>query len=341
MNEVSVYRAGIIGCGGIAAHHARAYSQHEQVELVAVSDINPEATNKLASEFGDLAQYSDYKELLEKEQLDIVSICTWPGLHAEMVEVAAPTKPKAILCEKPMAQNLAEADRMIEATDKYDVKLAIAHQHRFNPYWNEAKRLIASGAIGEPQLVQQQTVRGLMNNGTHYLDGMRFILGDPDVEWILSQVNRFTERYERGGRIEDLCIAWIAFSGGVRALLEVDLPGKARPEMRVYGSEGMLEFTMQKLRRFGADGGWEDVSLGAPNSHYEQLAELVEWIEGRTVHRGNAHTVRKVMEILMGIYESARTRRPVEPPLASGISPLELMIENGDLAVTVPGRVDI
>lgn len=334
------YRVGIIGCGGIAVHHARAYARHPQVEIVAVSDINPEATQKIAAEFNVAAQYSDYKELLAKENLDIVSICTWPGLHAEMVEAAAPFKPKAILCEKPMARDLEEADRMIAAADAHGVKLVIAHQHRFNPYWNEAKRIIESGAIGTPQMVHQQTLRGLMNNGTHYLDGMRYILGDPDVEWILGQVKRSTDRYERGGRIEDMCVAWLSFTGGTRALLEVDLPNP-RPEMRVYGSEGMLEFTMQKLRRFSADGGWEDITLGAPDSHYEQVAELVEWIEGKTVHRGNAQSVRKVMEILMGIYESARTRSPVEPPVPSGPSPLELMIDSGDLVVTVPGRVDI
>lgn len=341
MNEVSVYRAGIIGCGGIAKQHATAYAQHPQVELVAVSDINAEATAKLAGEFGSVAQYTDYKEMLEKEKLDIVSICTWPGLHAEMVEAAAEVRPKAILCEKPMARNLVEADRMIDAANKNGVKLAIAHQHRFNPYWNKAKELIAEGAIGDPVLVHQQTVRGLMNNGTHFLDGMRYILGDPKVEWILGQVKRSTDRWERGGRIEDLTGAIICFEGGVRALMEIDMPGQARPEMRITGTDGMMQLAFGKLRYLNGDGGWQEVALGSPKSHYEQCDELVAWIEGRAEHRGRAESAREVTEILMGIYESARTRDLVVPPVTPGPSPLEVMIDSGDLVVTVPGRVDI
>lgn len=338
---MSTYRVGIVGCGVIAGYHAKAYVQHPKVEVVAVSDVNPDAARKVAEEHGVAAQYTDYRKMLEEENLDIVSICTWPGLHAEMVEVVAAHNPKAILCEKPMARNLEEADRMIAATAAHGVKLAIAHQHRFNPYWNKAKELIAQGAIGQPLLLHQQTARGLMNNGTHFIDGMRYILGDPKAEWILGQVSRTTDRWERGGRIEDLTGALIGFEGGARALIEIDMPGTPYPNMRIYGTDGMIEFSMRSLRYLNGEGDWHDVDLGAPASHNAQLEELIAWIEGRAEHRGRAEGAREVTEILMGIYESARTRQLVVPPLQPGPSPLELMIDSGELKVTQPGRIDI
>ena len=145
MNEK--YRAGVIGCGGISRSHARASHQHERVNLVAAADINPEALKKFADQFSISAKYANYKEMLAKEALDLVSVCTWQGTHAEITIAAAESGVKGILCEKPMAVNLGEADSMIEACDRSGTKLVICHQHRFDAINVEARKLVQEGVI--------------------------------------------------------------------------------------------------------------------------------------------------------------------------------------------------
>ena len=114
---MSSYRVGIIGCGGIAHAHAKGYLARG-LDIVAAADVRKERLAKFRQlyEVGNL--YDDYRQMLTKEELDLVSICTWPTLHSEMTVDVAEADVKGILCEKPMATCLAEADKMIEACDK-------------------------------------------------------------------------------------------------------------------------------------------------------------------------------------------------------------------------------
>ena len=112
------YRVGIIGCGGMSRNHAKAYAQNPETTLVAAMDISRESAAKLSQEYSVPAVYTDYNELLEKEDLDIVSIATWQGVRAEITIAAAKAGVKGILGEKPMAACLGEADDMIEAYAK-------------------------------------------------------------------------------------------------------------------------------------------------------------------------------------------------------------------------------
>lgn len=184
------YRAGIIGCGTIARTHAGAFSRRPQVELVALADIRPEAMQALAAahQVPPHACYTEALEMLARSGLDIVSICTWPGLHAPMTIAAAQANVKAVICEKPLAPDLAQADQMLSACAARGVKLIVSHQHRFNAHCEEARRQIESGAIGIPQFIHLQTARGLLNNGSHHIDMARFVLGDPAWDWVLGHV---------------------------------------------------------------------------------------------------------------------------------------------------------
>ena len=112
------YRVGIIGCGGMGKSHASAYTQNPATKLVAAMDIRPESAKKLAAEFSISAVYTDYKEMLTKEDLDLISISTWQGVRAEITVAAANAGVKGILGEKPMAASLGQADDMIEVCEK-------------------------------------------------------------------------------------------------------------------------------------------------------------------------------------------------------------------------------
>ncbi|HEX6972635.1 MAG TPA: Gfo/Idh/MocA family oxidoreductase [Limnochordia bacterium] len=339
-------RAGIIGCGTIARSHAAAYTRHPRTVLSALADVRLEAAEQLAAAHGlDPSHcYTDAAAMLAAEALDIVSVCTWPGLHAAMTVMAAEAGVRAVICEKPLATDLAQVDQMLSACDAAGTRLIVSHQHRFNPYCTEARRLLAAGAIGAPLQLYLQTGRGLLNNGSHYADMARYLLGDPPWEWVLAQVQREADRYERGERIEDLSAAIVGFPGGVRVVLETDLPDVQSGAWQVVGAEGILRVSTRSLRYLNSSqaGGWTDVSLPAgPASHVAQVEELIGLLERGSAHRGDAHGHRHTFELLMGIYESARRRALVRPPLPSGPSPLQEMIDDGTLPVRVPGRIDL
>ena len=107
------YRAGIIGCGSIANAHARGYLGVEEIEMVAIADPVEEAVNQFGAHYNIENRYRDAREMLDTEDLDIVSVATWHKLHAPMTIAACARKPKAILCEKPMATNLGDCDEMM------------------------------------------------------------------------------------------------------------------------------------------------------------------------------------------------------------------------------------
>ena len=199
------YRVGIIGCGGMGRSHASAYTQNPATTLVAATDIRQESAKKLAEEFSIPAVYTDYNEMLEKEDLNIVSIPTSQGVRAEITMAAANAGVKGILGEKPMAASLGEAEDMIEVCEKHGVKLAIGHQGRFSAVNTEIRRLVQDGAIGEPTLLHRRSKpnAGLLNIGTHLIDGMRYHLSDPETLWVIGQVSRTTDRWERRTRCED------------------------------------------------------------------------------------------------------------------------------------------
>lgn len=122
------YRVGIIGCGRIARFHVQGYQQVPQVKVVTGAEPEPTIREGFGHEFGLSALYADYREMLDKERPEIVSICTWPPLHAEMTIAAAEAGVKAIICEKPMAISLGEADAMSVACERAGTVLLVSHQ---------------------------------------------------------------------------------------------------------------------------------------------------------------------------------------------------------------------
>jgi UDP-N-acetyl-2-amino-2-deoxyglucuronate dehydrogenase len=337
------YRAAIIGCGSIAAAHARAYQSVPGIELVAAADPVERVRGAFQEKFALPRTYAEAEEMLRNEPLDFISICLWHPLHAEFTLRAAERQPKAILCEKPMATCLAEADAMIAACEARGVKLAIGHQRRYNRSWTRARELLAEGAIGTPVLVTVQTGDGLLNCGTHVVDGIRYMLGDPETEWVFGAVERQTDRFERNVRSEDCCMGLIQFKGGAQALVQCDLTGTSQVEnYSIRGSEGMLDVKQRELRLLrGSGSGWEVIETGYEDPWVCQVRELVSWVEGQSGHRNEARNGRATLEILMAIYQSARDHAVVRVPLTVPENPLDRMVEEGKLPVKDGGAYDI
>lgn len=339
------YRVGIIACGSIAGSHARGWRASEDVEIVAIADSHPHALQDFGDRWGidHDKRYADYRVMLDEERLDIVSVASWHGQHAEMTIAAAARRPKVILTEKPMATNLGEADAMIVAGERNGVKLAVGHMRRFYSGWEQARQLVADGAIGQPERVWSVVLDGLLNWGTHTIDGMSFVLGDPGVTWVLGSVVRQTDRHERGLRIEDACVGRFQFANGTKAVIENDLSDYGSINFQIIGSEGVLDVDENTVRLMNAETrGWRTLDNPKNNPFEEQAKGIVDWLEGRVEdYRGEAKKARGTLEVMMALYESARRHEVTRLPLPTRANPLDLMVESGHLPVERPGKYDI
>ena len=160
MSDRKRLRVGLIGAGTIAfSAHLPAYRKlRDSIELVAVADIRVENAERAAREFDAEAHYADYRDLLTREQLDFVDICTPEFLHAEQVEAAADAGVH-VICEKPMASTIDEADRMIAACERAGIKLMVAHSRRFTGRYRQIRAAIDRGEIGEVRYFRENERR--------------------------------------------------------------------------------------------------------------------------------------------------------------------------------------
>lgn len=139
-------KVGVVGCGGIAPLHLKAYQRLKDVEVVGLCDLNQDRVKNLATEFQIENTYKDYWDMFEKEKPDLVDICTPVSTHARIVCDAAKAVP-AILVEKPMALNVSECDEIAREVKKRGTKLCIGHSQIFSPLVQRAKSLVDSGAF--------------------------------------------------------------------------------------------------------------------------------------------------------------------------------------------------
>lgn len=342
------YRVGVIASGRIAREHGRGWAECDRTEIVAIADAHPGALADYARDFDVPAQYQDYREMLDNENLDIVSVCSWDPQHAEMTIAAAARGPKAILCEKPMAISLGEADAMITACERNGTKLAIGHQRRFYSAWQEARRLVLDGAIGQPQRLWSAITAGMMNTGTHCVDFQLFVQGDPQAEWVMGAVERQTDHYIFGHRVEDRCAGIIGYAGGVEGVLENEMNKMYQLGATLYGSDGMMVVHNNSLRYMTTvTDGWqeftpEESSLsGYGNAFVDQAHGICDWLDGKVEdYRGQAKYGRAALEIMMAVYESARMHERVALPLLTRANPLDVAVEAGVIPVTRPGAYD-
>ncbi len=213
---MDTYRAVIVGLTGIGARrpkepahlplyqaaprsHAAVYHRHPHTDVVGVCDIRQEALDEFKRNWNDvwpaMHYYTDYREMLETEKPDLVSVATPDHLHADITVDAANSGAKAILCEKPIATSLADADRMIAAAEANEVILSVEHTRRWNPSYHAARELIRSGEIGALRgivvnLLARRSM--LFRNGTHMLDMICFF-AESDPQWVISLVSESVE----------------------------------------------------------------------------------------------------------------------------------------------------
>ena len=368
------YRTAIIACGTIARVHARAWQgvQDQPVALAALADTHPDARREFGDFFGipEDKRYADFREMLDAERPDFVDVCSWHQQHAEMVIAAAARRPRAILCQKPMAVDLGEADAMLTACQRNGVNLVIAYQRPHHAAWLAARDLIRNGAIGNVRQIQMDDGGNLLNTNSHNVRLALFLMDEPAVEWVLGAVERTTDGVERGLPAEDACLGLVGLANGATILIQGNLVRGLGQGCRVIGSEGVMEFDttlppddripsdapmympegpsarynceIGTVRYFStATNGWTEVSAPWHDAWAHQCQEAVDWVEGRvSAPISSGERGRAVQEIMMALYESARKKQRVYLPLKTRVNPLRLMVERGELPVEWPGAYE-
>ncbi len=325
------YRVGLIGCGRVAAGHANAYTAIESTELVAAAEPDPERRLKFDETYGIVSFYENYREMLANEELDIISICTWPPLHCEMTVAAAESGVQAILCEKPMALNLGQADRMLQVCEETGTKLVVGHQHRFDSQSTNAIELIKGNAIGELQSIFGYcNSSDLLTNGTHVVDLIRYFVDDTPIRWVMGQIDRPSDKVHFGHRVEHNAIGHWQFENGIYAILAQGELAPSGYAFQLCGTAGIISVNAPQGRQLQVitKNGELDISLEEINPKQAEVEELIAWLEGGTPHRSRGESGRATMEVLMAIMESSRLHRAIYLPLETEESPLELMIES-------------
>ncbi|MBI2194240.1 MAG: Gfo/Idh/MocA family oxidoreductase [Planctomycetes bacterium] len=141
-------RIGVIGAGGISHAHVAGYRANAGVEIVAVADVMAPRAEEWAKRYGVSHWFEDYHKLLEMDELDAVSICTFNRAHAQPA-VDALRAGKHVFCEKPMSDNLQDATRMLRAARQSRRVLCIGVHSRYDPAQRQAKRIVSEGTLGE------------------------------------------------------------------------------------------------------------------------------------------------------------------------------------------------
>lgn len=338
---MNTYRVGFIGCGGIAGAHAAGYQAagNAQIEFVAGSDIHPEGekARRLADRY-DLTLYADYREMLEKERFDLISICTWPRTHCDATVAAAEHGVKGIMCEKPMAVNLDEADRMLQACDRSGTTLAVGHAHRFSPQAVQARELVRQGEIGKLSMIWGHCSLDLMNNGTHVIDLINYLNSDAEAAWVAGQIDRSKKLEGRANHpdmaVEDMAVGRVGYKNGVVAFIELGERANQSFQFHLVGTDGIIDVnapeapSLKVLSGF-RQRGWYAPELPPVSSFQAELEELIEAVEGRKPHRSDGQRGRAALEIIMGIFESSARRAVLDFPITVRDLPLERMIREG------------
>lgn len=252
-------RIGIIGCGIVAHYRVNGLQAlKDKVQVVACADVDRARAEKLAAELGASHAFDDYRDLLALDEVQGVDVCLPHHLHLPVTVNAARAK-KHVLCEKPIATSLEEADAMIAAAKDNGVTLMVAENYRFFPQVQTAKRLIDEGVIGQPIFLRTfhggflggaymdtlwrfnaQSVGGgtLIDSGIHYVDMLLYLGGD--VESV--QAYTATVRKEIF-TAEDLAIATCQFRSGALGSIGSSWsvrPAGEEPLFTIFGTEGSM-----------------------------------------------------------------------------------------------------
>lgn len=339
-------RFAIIGGGVIAPSHARAIVGHEEAELVAIADLDQDKASKMAADFSIPSTYTDYEEMLKRDDIDAITIALPSGLHSS-VTVAAAQAGKHVLCEKPLDITREGMDRMINATRQANVKLGCVFQRRLTPASIVAKNAILEGKLGRlvlgdayqksyrsPEYYRSAGWRGtwaidgggaLMNQGVHGIDLIQWLMGD------VESVFAYSAPLVREIEVEDTAVAVVKYKNGAFGVIQGTTsvyPGQ-ETRFELHGEKGTIIFDDNGFKQWKFEGVEEEIPHVPPrvkakddlsniksDGHYLLIDDLIRAIREDRDPMISGEEGRKSVDLILAIYESARTRKEVKLGIA-------------------------
>jgi UDP-N-acetyl-2-amino-2-deoxyglucuronate dehydrogenase len=361
-----VYKFALVGCGRISYKHIEAVIENrDKLCLVAVCDpVLVRANGRVVDyrkNFPDaqISVYRDYREMLKKEKPDICAIATESGKHPQ-IAIDCLNAGAHVICEKPMALSIADANAMIVASETARHKLAICFQNRFNAPVQKARKSLEAGRFGRMQhgMIQvrwnrdkdyyaQAPWRGtwaldggtLMNQCTHGIDLLQWMMGEDAV-----RVQAATRKFMRPIEAEDFGSAIVEFKSGAIGIIEgsADIyPTNLNETLSLFGEKGSVVIgglAVNKIEtwRFSdakSVGDTEEVVLNPYEKdpptvygfgHSALYADFLEALEEDREPLVSGARGKKALEIILAIYKSQKTGKPVDLPL-DDFSTLEMI----------------
>jgi len=317
------YRVAVIGRtgkGGYGHGLDTVWLKCDRAEIVAVADENEAGRAAALKRLGAKTAYADYREMLAKEKPQIVSVADrWPDCHRDMVLACAEAGASMFL-EKPLCQNLLQADEMVAACEKRHVKCALAHQTRYSPRVRIAKELIAAGQLGDVLEVRghgKEDRRGggedMMVLGTHTFDLMRFLVGD--AKWCFSRIQQKDGRRAVAGDIKqageqigsvvgDLILAEYGFGGLAVGSFSTHVAkdgAGSRYWLEVRGTKGLLHlgFGVFGPSYFCPDPSWMTSKSKAPWREITSNGlDKPETLTAKEIDNGNIFIVNDLLDAI-------------------------------------------
>jgi len=350
---------GIIGSQFIADIHAECFRRAAGAEVRAVASLNEAHAREFAERHGIGAWHVGHEDLLAREDIDLITVCAPNDVH-HRITIDAARAGKHVICEKPLAVTLAEADEMIAACRQAGVKLMYAEELCFAPKYVRAKQLADEGALGRITLVKQSEKHDgphapwfwdmnragggvTFDMGCHAIEFFRWVLNKPEIADVYANLGT----YVHGDRTEgdDNALIIVNFENGATGLAEESWTKKGGMDDRaeIHGSMGVTYANLLQgnslttysdvgygyaVEKAGATRGWS-FTIYEEIWNYgfvQEMQHFVDCVLNDTQPLETGEDGRAVLEVLFAAYESAGTGRKVALPFTppEGKRPIEL-----------------
>jgi predicted dehydrogenase len=324
MTESRTPRVGIIGAGGIGKTHLRAWAANG-IKPAAVADAKPEILEAAIVEHGGQPYASGF-DLIASGTVDIVSICTPPVFHADLA-IAAAEAGLAVLCEKPLATTVEDAQRVVEAVERTGILFAMGFCHRFQPQIEALKAMIDGGELGtirefrnrfaghlanvEQTWFSNPKIAGggvLVDTSVHSIDLFRYLVGNPVHTHALTSVCE--SDLGPSLEVEDTGVLILQTADGVLGVIESSWRtpvGEWTVAVHGTGGSAIVDYADLTLRACKAGGEWADIGVGDGDRFIVEIAAFVECWRGEGTPRATVLDGLAATCILDAAYRSATT----------------------------------
>jgi len=341
----------LIGCGRIATNHVKAVLNNN-LEFVAVCDVIPEHMEDLLAKHDlendkSIKRYTDYKKMIEENEIELVGIATESGIHAEIALYCIDHGINLII-EKPMAMSMEDATAIIKCSEEKGVKVSACHQNRFNVAVQEMRKALEAGRFGRLShgsihvrwnrnegYYTQAPWRGtwaqdggaLMNQCIHGIDLLRWMMGNEIDEVYGVTRQQFHDYLEA----EDIGMAVVKFKNGAVATIEGTTnvyPQNLEETLYLFGENGTVKLGGKSTNNIDvwnfADETEEDqINKGLEeatsnvygNGHTSLYADVIDAIKNDRAPYVDAYAGRNALELVLAIYKSQKEGKAVKLPL--------------------------